>query len=248
MTGNSEDTITRIAMWSGPRNISTAMMYSFASRPDCTVWDEPFYAFYLANSGIEHPMGGEVIAAGTENYDEVATACTSGPDDGKRVFYQKHMTHHMLPGVDRSWMKNLTNAFLIRSPERVLASYARKRDEVTLRDIGFAEQAEIFDDVAQRLGTTPPVVDTDDILANPRGVLSGLCTRLGIAFDDAMLSWPAGPKSYDGAWAPHWYNAVWQSTGFNAPPENNIELPGSHRAIADEAQPHYAVLKKYAVK
>jgi hypothetical protein len=237
--------VTRIAMWSGPRNISTAMMYSFASRPDCVVWDEPFYAFYLSLSGISHPMEQVVIDAGIESYDEAVTQCLTGPGEPASVFYQKHMTHHMLPGYDRGWMYGLSNAFLIRAPERVLASYAKKRAEVTLRDIGFIEQAEIFDAVAQHLGEAPPVVDTDDILANPKRTLGRLCERLGIAFDEAMLSWKPGPKPYDGAWAPHWYNAVWQSTGFNAPPADDVALPDDLRKIADEARPLYEKLKAH---
>jgi hypothetical protein len=236
-------------MWSGPRNISTAMMYSFASRSDCAVWDEPFYAFYLANAGIEHPMNEAVIAAGIADFDAVVEQCCTGPQPPAAVFYQKHMTHHMLTGQDRTWMERVTNAFLIRAPERVLASYARKRDEVELRDIGFVEQAEIFKATADRLGTAPPVVDTDDILAAPEATLSALCDKIGIAFDPAMLSWPAGPKPYDGAWAPHWYNAVWQSTGFNSRPEAApVELPDAHRRIADEARPLYEELKRYALK
>ncbi len=235
--------VTRIAMWSGPRNISTAMMYSFASRSDCAVWDEPFYAFYLSVSGISHPMDQAVIDAGIESYDEVVAQCVTGPVEPAPVFYQKHMTHHMLPGYDRSWMREIANAFLIRSPERVLASYAKKRAEVSLRDIGFVEQAEIFDAVAQHLGEAPPVVDADDILADPRRVLTCLCERLSIPFEEAMLKWRAGPKSYDGAWAPHWYNAVWQSTGFNARPAEDAALPDRLRRIADEARPLYEQLK-----
>ncbi len=235
--------VTRIAMWSGPRNISTAMMYSFASRPDCTVWDEPFYAFYLSVSGISHPMDQEVIDAGIENYDEVVMQCLTGPKEPTSVFYQKHMTHHMLPGYDRDWMYGLKNAFLIRAPDRVLASYARKRAEVTLRDIGFIEQAEIFDAVAQHLGEAPPVVDTDDILADPRRTLTRLCDRLVIPFTDAMLKWKPGPKPYDGAWAPHWYNAVWQSTGFKPQPAEALDLPDDLRRIADEARPLYEKLR-----
>ncbi len=239
--------ITRIAMWSGPRNISTAMMYSFASRPDCTVWDEPFYAFYLSNAGISHPMNDEVIAAGNPDWAHVVDRCLTGPDTAEPVFYQKHMTHHMLPGFDRSWIAGLSNAFLIRSPERVLASYARKRSQVELRDIGFVEQAELFDRVADSSGTAPAVVDTDDILTDPRGILMALCNRLGIGFDESMLSWRAGPKPYDGAWAPHWYNAVWQSTGFQQPPSEPAELPGPLQELAEAARPYYERLKRHKI-
>jgi hypothetical protein len=155
------------------------------------------------------------------------------------------MTHHMLKGWDRAWIRGLTNAFLIRAPERVLTSYTKKWSDVTLRDIGFVEQAEIFDMVAQQLGHAPPVVDTDDILRDPRGTLTRLCEACGIAFDDHMLSWPSGPKPFDGVWAPHWYNAVWASTGFGAPPPEPPPLPDHLQKIADEARPLYARLKAF---
>jgi hypothetical protein len=238
----------RIAMWSGPRNISTAMMYAFASRPDCAVWDEPFYAFFLANAGISHPMDAEVIAAGEPDFDRVVARCLGPVPGGKPVFYQKHMTHHMLAGFDRRWALGLANAFLIRTPEQVVASYARKREAASLRDIGVIEQAEIFDMVADHLGAAPPVVDTDDILADPQGVLTALCAALGLGFDPAMLAWKPGPKPYDGVWAPHWYNVVWRSSGFAAPPAKAPRLDGDLARLADAAQPYYRRLRPYRLK
>ena len=181
--------VTTIAMWSGPRNISTAMMYAFGNRADCVAWDEPFYAFSLVHHGNDHPMRDEIIAGNDSDWDSLVARCLA-PGRPKPVFYQKHMTHHMLTGYDRSWITGLTNAFLIRSPERVLASYAKKWSDVSLRDIGFVEQAEIFDMVADHLGRAPAVVDAEDILADPRGVLTKLCSACGIDFDEAMLSWP----------------------------------------------------------
>lgn len=238
--------MTIVAMWSGPRNISTAMMYSFGNRADCVAWDEPFYAFSLVNHGNDHPMRAEIIAANETNWDALVAKCTQPA--AKPVFYQKHMTHHMLPGFDRSWIPKITNAFLIRSPERVLTSYIKKWADVTLRDIGFVEQAEIFDAVAQKLGTAPPVIDTDDVLKDPRRVLMALCASLGIAFDEAMLKWPKGPKSFDGIWAPHWYNAVWESTGFALPVDKFVELPPHLAKIADEARSYYLRLKDHCLK
>jgi hypothetical protein len=157
------------------------------------------------------------------------------------------MTHHMLPGFDRSWIHQVTNAFLIRAPERVLASYAKKWADVSLRDIGFVEQAEIFDAVAQKRGSAPPVIDADDVLKNPPEVLSALCRACGVPFDEAMLKWPKGPKSFDGVWAPHWYNAVWDSTGFAAPLEKADELPSHLAKIADEARAPYLRLKVHSL-
>jgi hypothetical protein len=167
------------------------------------------------------------------------------PAPPKTLFYQKHMTHHMLPGFDRNWIGDLTNAFLIRSPERVLASYAKKWSDVSLRAIGFVEQAKIFDVAAERLGRAPPVIDAEDVLSDPRGLLQALCSACGIAFDDAMLNWQAGPKPFDGVWAPHWYNAVWQSTGLAAAPQQAVKLSADLQRIADAAMPYYEKLRRY---
>jgi hypothetical protein len=234
---------TNIAMWSGPRNISTAMMYSFGNRRDCVAWDEPFYAFSLVHHGNDHPMRDDIISSNDSNWDSLVAKCT-GPAS-KPVFYQKHMTHHMLPGYDRRWINGLANAFLIRSPERVLASYAKKWSDVDLRAIGFVEQAEIFDMVADAKGEAPPVIDAEDVLANPRKTLTALCTRLGIPFDEAMLSWPAGPKSFDGVWAPHWYEAVWKSAGFAAGSKEAVALPAPLARIAEAAMPYYEKMRAF---
>lgn len=237
-----------IAMWSGPRNISTAMMYAFGNRADCHAWDEPFYAFSLRHHGNDHPMREAIIAANDTEFDRLVARCLARPPGGKSVFYQKHMTHHMLPGYDRQWITGLANAFLIRSPERVLASYAKKWSEVSLRAIGFVEQAEIFDLVAGRLGEAPPVIDAEDVLANPQAILTSLCVALGVAFDPAMLSWPKGPKPFDGVWAPHWYNAVWNSTGFSRPEKTAGDaLPVPLARIADEARPYYEKLRAHRI-
>jgi Sulfotransferase domain len=240
---------TSIAMWSGPRNISTAMMYSFASRSDCQVWDEPFYAFSLKHHGNDHPLRAEIIARYESNYEAVVARCLSPPADGKTVFYQKHMTHHMLPGYDRHWILKMTNAFLIRDPLRVLASYARKWEEVSLRDIGIVEQWEIFKLVADALGGAPVVVDAEDVLEDPRSALTALCRALGIGFSDAMLSWPQGPKPYDGVWGSHWYNAVHATTGFERPATvPPTELPAALRKIADDAGSVYRQLRLHRLK
>jgi Sulfotransferase domain len=230
-----------IAMWSGPRNISTAMMYAFGNRADCVAWDEPFYAFSLVNAGNDHPMRAQIIAANDSNYDSLVLACTKPAL--KPIFFQKHMTHHMVDGFDRNWIRRMTNAFLIRSPERVLASYAKKWNDVSLSAIGFMQQLAIFEQVADWLGTAPPVIDAEDVLAAPERTLRGLCDRLGIPFDASMLAWPKGPKSFDGVWAPHWYNAAWQSTGFSGAPRVDAMLPDHLRKIADDARPIYERLK-----
>jgi hypothetical protein len=252
---NSEpETIVRIAMWSGPRNISTAMMRAFENRPDCVVWDEPFYAAELARSGRAHPLREEVIAAGETDPARVVARILGAPHDpdkpGATVFYQKHMTHHMLDGFNRTWITRVRNAFLIREPERVLASYTRTWDEVTLADIGYVQQTEIFDAVADWLGRAPPVIEASDVLADPRGTLTSLCAALQIPFREEMLSWPAGRRKSDGVWAPAWYANVERSTAFAAPtPEQAapIALPPALMRIAEAARPHYERLARFRV-
>jgi hypothetical protein len=238
----------RIAMWSGPRNLSTALMRSFAARGDCAVWDEPFYAAYLAATGLDHPMRAEVIAAGETDPDAVARTCLGPVPGGKAVFYQKHMTHHMISGFPRDWIDAVANVFLIRDPARVVASYRAKRENPTLADLGFRQQQELFERAADRLGAPPPVVDAARVLADPRGVLAALCGRLRIAFTEAMLSWAPGPRPEDGAWAPHWYKAVWASTGF-APPEapQPPALDGDGARLAAQAAPSYQALLAHAL-
>ncbi len=237
----------RIAMWSGPRNISTAMMRAFGNRRDCAVTDEPFYAAYLAATGLDHPMREAVIASQPTDWRAVAAALTGPVPEGKAIWYQKHMTHHMLPGFGRDWIDRCVNAFLIRAPETVLASYARKRGDFTLEEIGLPAQVDLFERAAQRTGRAPPVVDGQDVLADPRGMLEALCAALGISFDAAMLSWPAGRRASDGVWAPAWYEAVEKSTGF-APPRREAafdELPDSLKPIAEAARPLYERLARH---
>jgi hypothetical protein len=234
----------RIAMWSGPRNISTAMMRSFENRSDCAVVDEPFYAAYLARTGLDHPMREEVLAAQPQDWRTVAKALVE--DDPAPVFYQKHMTHHMLPGFGLEWTAACRNAFLIRDPAQVLASYIQKRAEVTLEDIGVVRQRELFDREADRLGAAPPVVEGADVLRDPRRALGALCAALGVPFREEMLAWPAGPRDSDGVWAPAWYEAVERSTGFAAPERAQAPpLTDDLKKIADQARPHYEALARW---
>lgn len=237
----------KIAMWSGPRNLSTALMYAFASRQDCAVWDEPFYAAYLAATGLDHPMRDTVIVAGFPDAEKVAGRCIGPNPDGKPLWYQKHMTMHMIPSFDRSFLASLTNAFLIRHPARVVDSYARKREAPTLADLGFLQQASLFDQVADLTGTAPPVVSAEAIRQDPRGTLDRLCQALRIPFTDAMLSWPPGPKAHDGVWAPHWYNAVHLSTGFGDPEGPLPDLSADGQRLVDQALPAYVRLAALAI-
>ena len=239
----------RIAMWSGPRNISTAMMRSFGARSDTAVVDEPFYAAYLLHTDLVHPMREAVIASQPNDWRDVVTGLLGRVPGDKSVCYQKHMTHHMIPAFGRSWLAQVRNAFLIRDPAAVLASYAAKRGEVTLADIGIVQQRELFEQEADRLGRAPPVVEGADILAAPARVLAMLCAALGIAYDEAMLHWPAGRRDSDGVWAPAWYDAVERSTGFEAPVARDpVTLSGALQKIADAARPHYEALAKHKLR
>jgi sulfotransferase family protein len=234
-------------MWSGPRNISTAMMYSFAARDDCAVWDEPFYAAYLTSTGLEHPMRREIIDAGETDAAKVIAACLGPTQDNAPVFYQKHMTQHMIPGLDRSWINDLTNVFLIRDPARVIASYAAKRENPTLDDIGFRQQAELFDQISQHTGHAPPVLDSHTIRANPEIALSKLCEAIGLPFQRAMLEWPKGGHKNDGVWASHWYGAVWQSTGFAGAEGAVPDVLDQLAPVWEQAQLHYEKLAAFAL-
>lgn len=236
-----------LAVWSGPRNLSTALMYSFAARGDCAVWDEPFYAAYLAATGIDHPMRDEVIAAGECDPQKVASACIGPIPGGALLYYEKHMTLHMIPAFDRSFMRECVNVFLIRHPARVVASYSRQRASVTLDDIGFTQQADLFDEVAAFAGRPPVVVDSSDIRADPSGVLTRLCAAVGIEYTDRMTRWPAGGHPSDGVWAPHWYEAVHRSTGFEAAEGPLPNLTGAAADLVARAAPSYERLRAHAI-
>ena len=238
--------ITRIAMWSGPRNISTAMMRAFENRADTAVVDEPFYACYLHETGIDHPGREEVLRSQPTAWEEVSKSLTGDAPEGASVFYQKHMAHHLLPHMGRDWLDGLTHAFLIRDPRLMLASYVKTREEVTLADLGLEAQLEIFEREADRLGTAPPVIESADVLKDPKGKLTALCKALGIPFDEAMLKWPAGPRESDGVWAPYWYKNVEASTGFNVPDDKPApSLEPRLQAIADDAMPIYEMLQEF---
>lgn len=238
----------RIAMWSGPRNLSTAMMRSFGARADTFVSDEPFYGAYLKLTGDPQPMAAEVIA--DMDCDWASVACTmSGPVPHDRpIWYQKHMAHHMEGPLGIEALPDHVHAFLIRDPRRVVASYAAKRTQVRPEHLGLFRQRDYFDRVADRLGKAPPVVDSADILKDPPGVLAKLCAALGISWDPAMLSWAPGRRDTDGIWASHWYNAVEASTGFG-PAEGPLpDLDAEAKAVADACAADYAYLAGYALK
>ena len=204
----------RIAMWSGPRNISTALMRSWESRGDTAVWDEPLYAHYLATTQIEHPGRDEILRAHESDWRKVVERLVGPVPDGKSIHYQKHMAHHLLPDIDRAWLDAVRNAFLVRDPAEMLVSLARVTPNPTLSDTGLPQQWELFERIAERRGAPPPVVDARDVLDAPEEILSRLCEALGVPFRAAMLSWKPGPRATDGVWAKHWYAGVESSRGF----------------------------------
>jgi Sulfotransferase domain len=226
---------TLVAMWSGPRNISTALMRSFDARPDAQVVDEPLYAYYLAATGLDHPGRNEILASQPTRWEEVvADLVQSRP--GVAVYYQKHMAHHLLPQVGRDWLGGLRNAYLIRDPALVVTSYARVRGEPTLADLGYPQQLELFRSYGG------PVVDADDLLRDPPAMLHELCVTLGIEYDPAMQHWAAGQRDSDGVWARHWYRAVEASTGFAPPSPRTGVVPDHLRDLVGEARRYYDAL------
>lgn len=229
-------------MWSCPRTVSTALMRAFENRADTTVCDEPLYACYLAATGLPHPMAAEVIASQAVDWRVVAEQLT-GPVPGDRsVFYQKHMAHHLLPEIGREWLERLEHCFLIRDPLELLPSLDDRTPDPRLEDTGFPQQLELFEQVSESTGRTPPVVDSRDLLEAPRAVLGLLCESLDIPFDEAMLSWPAGPRSTDGVWAAHWYANVEHSTAFQAPPARARALPVRLEELLEVCRTPYETL------
>ena len=237
----------RIAMWSGPRNLSTALMRSFGARTDTSVSDEPFYGAYLWATGDDQPMKDAVIASMNCDWLGVVRAMSGPVPDGRPVWYQKHMAHHMEGPVGIAGLPGHTHAFLIRDPTRVIASYAAKRVTVRADHLGLARQRAYFDAEADRLGHAPPVVDAADILADPAAVLSRLCAALGIGWDPAMLHWEPGRRATDGVWARHWYGAVEASTGFGAPDTRAVELPEEALPVLAACRPHYDYLAGFRI-
>lgn len=236
----------RIAMWSGPRNISTAMMRSFSSRADCAVSDEPFYGAFLKATGEPHPMAEATMAAMDCDWMSIVETMRGVVPGGKPVWYQKHMPHHMVGPADILDFPDHAHAFLIRDPDLVVASYAAKNDLRQPEHLGFAHLVDFHARISDNQGRAAPVVDSNDILFDPEGKLTALCAAIGIDWDASMLHWAKGPHVADGVWAGHWYNAVWNSTGFGAPTPHR-SLDGEARRIADACRADYETLRRYCI-
>ena len=230
-------------MWSGPRNISTALLRSWENRPDTVVVDEPFYAFYLARTGVDHPGRDEVIAAGETDWRRVADALVGPLPDGAPISYQKHMAHHLLDEIELGWLDQVTSAFLIRDPAEMLTSLAQVLTAPRVQDTGLPQQVALVERFAAG-GSAPVVIDARDVLESPEAMLRELCRRLDVPFSKQMLSWPAGPRASDGVWARWWYDAVIASTGFAPyrPPDRPV--PPALDGVLEQCRPYYDRLYK----
>lgn len=236
--------VGRIAMWSGPRNLSTALMRSFENRPDTCVTDEPLYGVYLHTTGKQHPGAAEIMEKMELNWRNVVTRLCGAPPGGHSIWYQKHMAHHLLPTMGRDWLDDVDNVLLIRDPARVVASYVQQHGSVCAEDLGYAQLLEIGEHVMASTGAPPFVVEAEQLQADPETTLRCLCAHLEIAFDVAMLSWPAGPRDSDGVWAPHWYAGVEASTGFKrATSAAPVRLEGHLQQVVDAVTPIYDRLR-----
>ena len=234
-------------MWSGPRNISTAMMRAWGNRPDTAVIDEPFYAYYLEKTGKKHPGAAEIITQGETDWRNVVKQLTGPVPSSKRIFFQKQMTHHLLPEVDREWIVDLTNCFLIRDPREVILSYIKKNPEPELEDLGFVQQSEIFEFMRARTNSIPPIVDARDVLEHPERTLRLLCDAVGVEFDKAMLSWPPGLRDSDGIWAKYWYDDVVRSTSFQPYKSRQGVVPDRLREIYEQCRESYEKLYRHRI-
>jgi hypothetical protein len=238
----------RIAMWSGPRNVSTALLRSFGNRPDTVVHDEPFYAHYLVRTGLPHPGADRIIAHHESDWRKVAETLTGPVPDGKSVYYQKHMAHHLLLGMEGDWIERLSHCFLIRHPREMLPSLDEKFPKPRFEDTGLPQQVALFEAERRRTGRVPPVVDSRDLLLDPQSVLGQLCGRLGIPFFGSMLSWPPGRRSTDGIWAEHWYDSVEKSTGFEPYRAKSGELPDHLAVILPACLEAYDALAAHRIR
>jgi len=214
-------------------------MRAWEHRPDTAVVDEPFYAHYLVHVDAGHPGRDRIIASQATDWTEVVDMLLGPVPGGRRIFYQKHMCHHFLPGMEGDWLAQLDNVFLLRDPTAMLASLAKVLDRPVLRDTGLEQQWHLFQIIRDRTGTTPMVIDSVDILKNPGAALSTLCRLLDIEFTDAMLSWPAGRRDSDGVWGEWWYSSVEESTGFLPYREKPAVIPDHLAPLLDQCQPLY---------
>ena len=238
----------RIAMWSGPRNISTALMRSFENRSDSFVTDEPFYAYFLKESGEDHPGREEIIQSQSSDWETVASELIGSIPQGKTIWYQKHMAHHILDYSNLDWINSVFNCFLIRDPKEVICSYVKRFKLIDHKQLGFNQQLRIFKKIKRKTGETPVVINAKDVLEHPEKILKKLCKILKIEFSKSMLNWPSGKRATDGIWAPYWYSEVEKTTGFQPYSYQNTKLDPNYRIIYDQCMIDYEVLFNQRVK
>ena len=238
----------RIAMWSGPRNISTAMMRAWESRADTFVIDEPFYAYYLSETNLDHPGKEKVISEGELDVEKISNGLINDESGSCSVYYQKHITHHLLDSIDRSWMKSVKNCFLIRDPKDMILSYSKVHSDLNMHLLGIEEQYEIFEYVRDLTGEIPPVIDSKDVLTNPSDLLRKFCNKIGVIFSEEMLSWPRGARETDGNWGKYWYKNVVNSTGFNNYKPKAEKIPEKYGKLYTECCLFYKKLHSLRIK
>ena len=237
----SPDAPVRIAMWCGPRCRSTALLRAWQSRPDTAAADEPLYGVFLAHTEADHPARQSVLDQYPTDWRDVAADLAGLVPGGRPVFYQKHMGHHLLPHVGREWLDDpsFRHAFLIRDPAALVVSLDKVFRDPGLADVGLPQQVELFERFLDRDGAAPPIVDADDLLRDPEGMLRALCARLGVGFDPAMLSWEPGRRETDKTWTEHWYQNVWRSTGFGTFAPRAVAVPDRLRPTVEAARTLY---------
>jgi hypothetical protein len=248
----SDDGVLRLAMWSGPRNVSTAFMRAWGNREDTVVVDEPFYAHYLDVTRMAHPGSDEILAHHERDWRRVVHSLLGPVPPGVRILYQKQMSHHLLPDMGREWLDAVTHAFLIRDPRSMVASLGAKLESFDLLATGLPQQVEIFEHVLDRTGRTAPVLDSADLLRDPGAMLRKLCSALDVPFSDRMLWWPPGRRATDGIWAKHWYHRVEASTRFEpaGAPDDAVDrdLPPRLAAIEAQCRPLYERLRAHRLR
>ena len=237
----------KVACWSGPRNISTALMRSWSSRDNVYISDEPFYACYLKEKKINHPMKNEIINLYQNSYTDVLKTITSNIPLNKKIWYQKHMAHHLIDLENLEWLLELNNCLLIRHPKYVISSYLKKNSLNHASELGYMQQFQILNFLKKHKQEFV-VIDSNILLNDPKKILSKWCKKIRIDYDSKMLSWKQGEHQYDGIWGKHWYNNVVKSTGFNKPYNKKVTLDESYQQIYEESLFYYNQLLRFCLK
>ena len=236
----------KIACWSGPRNISTALMRSWSSRSDTKVIDEPFYAYYLKETGLKHPLADKIIQSYPASFNEILENISSKALDQKPIFYQKHMAHHLVNIKNFNFVDRFENCILIRNPKRVIASYTLKNNLINAKELGYHQQNEIISYLIQQKRKVI-VIDAQSLLQDPKKILKKWCDKINLSFDVKMLKWKKGIYSTDGLWANYWYNSVANTTSFDKKISQNPIIDKKYIEIYDECMFLYDKMLKMSI-